>query len=589
MGQENFPNPYWYAEHGQTEEARRFWDKSEWEKRLRQWARDDYNAILYWVEPWTEHAWQTFLIRHKEFPEARELSREQSDRLIAHVNWIFQRAHELGLKNYLFTYFVVTTPAFARAHGMDREMPVSASVDHRHNLKGQMGFHFGVRNEWTRTFTEAAIAELFHTYQDLDGLNGGMGEALPGKRSTWYREAVVPGLKRSGRDPRFIVMNWMLPLEEFQEDIAPRSVYDNTWVSILANVEEFTDTKLYPSSVRWAEEAGVPNVIEIVKHNLDAGLPFNSPRLAYEMIRVYRKVENCRGFLSWLLPSNPNDLFRSALGYYGKHAGPYSEEPGVHRLTAQFGDRAAAEHFLNAFDASARITPEVSAIAWCPHDLGTSRQLMLPYWFWSEQGPRWNYFASPARGATLLPLRYYAQVVARFGRRFRDNSGADFARNEEHPGAQELFWGLGDYPSTPEAHMRRIRLLGETCFREAAEAMKSVKKNQQEAQTVFNGMQAYRLLTAYYESKVLAAISALIYHFSEGRDKAARAEAERHADEAVERYKQAIDFIWEKIDKQSGNIIGRGWDGKSYELPELIANEKREREQLAHLFAWPPQ
>src|SRR5262249_45753872 len=154
IGVEQLRNPYWYAEHGQQEEARRFWDRKEWDGRLREWAGEGYNALLYWVEPWTEHAWQTCLIRHTEFPEARELTPEQSDRLIAHVNWIFGRAHQLGLQNYLFSYFVVTTRAFARAHGLDRESPVSASVDHRHNLKEQMGYQFGVRNEHTRAFTE---------------------------------------------------------------------------------------------------------------------------------------------------------------------------------------------------------------------------------------------------------------------------------------------------------------------------------------------------------------------------------------------------------------------------------------------------
>jgi hypothetical protein len=589
MGVEQLRNPYWYEEHGQLEEARRFWDRSDWESRLKAWSKEGYNAVLYWVEPWTEHAWQTFLIRHREFPEARELTPEQSDRIIAHVNWIFRRAHQFGLKNYLFSYFVVTTRPFARAHRMDREMPLSSSVDLRHNMKGQMGFHFGVRNEQTRAFTESAIAELFQTYKDLDGLNGGMGEALPGERSTWYREAVAPGLKRSGRHPRFIVMNWMLPLEDFVEEVAPPAVYDNTWVSIMANGEMFTDARPYPNTLRWAERAGVPNIIEIVHHNFEAGFPFNSPRLAHEILTEYRKIDHCRGYLAWFLRSDPNYLLRAALGYYGKNDVPYSNKPWVDLLEERFGDRKAAEHFLRAFDASARITPEVSAIAWCPHDLGTSRQLMLPYWFWTEEDPRWSYFASPARGSSLLPLRHYARVVARLGPGFRDNNGADAARNPEHPGAQELIWGLGDYPTTPEAHMRKIRLLGEECLREAEAARRTVRKNADEAEAVLNFMKGYKLLADYYEKKVLAAVAALIYGFSDGGDRTSRIEAERLADEAVERYEAAIAFIWEKIDQKRGNIQVRGLGGKVFKLPDLIENEKQERAELSRLFRWRAQ
>src|SRR5262245_28332938 len=205
MRAEQLRNPYWYAANGQKAEAEQFWDRAYWERVLATIADEGYNAVLLMPEPWQHHAWQTFLIRHEEFPEARDYSPEDYRRVIEHVRWILHRAREKGLRTFLWTYFVVTTPAFAKAHGLDRDMPLSGAVDYRHNLRGEMGPHFGVRNELTRAFTEAAIAEVIRTYPDLDGLCGAMGEALPGKRSAWYREAVVPGLRRSGRSPVFIV------------------------------------------------------------------------------------------------------------------------------------------------------------------------------------------------------------------------------------------------------------------------------------------------------------------------------------------------------------------------------------------------
>jgi hypothetical protein len=160
------------------------------------------------------------------------------------MRWIFKRAHQLGLKHYLFTYQIVTTSAFAAAHGMAIEMPESDTVDWRHNLKHTMGAQYGIRNELTRAYTEAAIAEVFNVYKDLDGLSGGMAEALPGKRSTWFLEAVAPGLKRSGRNRVFQMMNWMLPLDEFIDDIVAKQVYDNLWVSVMHNGETLTDGRL---------------------------------------------------------------------------------------------------------------------------------------------------------------------------------------------------------------------------------------------------------------------------------------------------------------------------------------------------------
>jgi hypothetical protein len=584
MAVEQLRNPYWYEKHGQADEARRFWDKEYWDKALSEWTADGYNAVLYWVEPWTETSWQAFLIGHKEFPEARELTPEQADKVVEHVAWIFHRAHELGLRNFLFTYHVVTTTAFARAHGFDKELPVSASVDFRHDLKGQMGPAFGVRTEASRAFTQAAVAEVFRTYKDLDGLDGGMGEALPGKRSSWYREAVAPGLKGSGRKPLSLVMNWMLPLDDFLEDVAPREVYDNTWLSVHANVEMFTDARPYPMALRWAERCGLPTVFELVHHNHEAGFPVNSPRLAYEVLHEYRKVENCKGFLAWFLRSDPNDLFRKALGTYGRDGGAYADGPWIELLEKRFGDRACAEHFLKAYDAAARIPGEMSALAWVPHDLGTSRLLMLPYWYWTEEDPRWGSMVSPVRAGVLLPVRPYARTVARLGPAYRDNSGALAEHNKEHPGSQELIWGVGDYPTTPEAHLRAVRRLGAICRDHAEEALKTVRTNKDEARAVANYLRAYKLLTDYYERKVLAAIAALVYGF--GGDRSNRAEAERLADQAVERYAAAITFIWEEIDHKSGGIKVRGLDGKVFTLPEAITNEKQERARLSKLFQW---
>jgi hypothetical protein len=584
VGVEQLRNPFWYAEHGQDEEARQFWDKEFWEKTLRAWVEDGYNGILYWVEPWTETSWRSFLVRHKQFPEARELTAAQADRVVAHVGWIFRRAHELGLKNFLFNYETVTTRPFAKAHGFDRELPVSATVDFRHNLKGQMGPAFGVRSEKVRAFTEATIAEVFQTYPQLDGLYGGLGEALPGKRSAWYKEAIAPGLKASGRRPLSIVMNWMLPLDDFLADVAPREVYDNTWVSVHANVEMFTDARPYPMALRWAEQGGKPTLFELVHHNHEAGFPANSPRLAYEVVRAYRQVEGCAGFLAWYLRSDPNDLFRKALGYYGRHDVPYSAEPWLKILEARFGDRQAAVHFLRALDSSARIPAELTALAWVPHDLGTSRLLVLPYWYWTGEDPRWGDAVSPARAGVLLPVRHYAQVVARSGKGFRDNSGADAARNTEHPGSQEQIWGLGDYPITPEAHMRQIHRLGEDCERAAAEALKTVPTNRDEAQSLYRYMKAYQLLTAYYERKVLAATAALIYSF--GGDATYRREAERLADEAVARYATAASFISDQLDQKRGTLKGR-WNGKELTMPQLLEEEKKERARLPQLFKWP--
>jgi len=512
------------------------------------------------------------LIRHTEFPEARDLPDAEQEKVIEHVGWIFRRAWELGLKNFIKCMFIVTTPAFARAHGHDVDMPVSETVDWRHNYGHKTPdqshdkmVHWGLRNEKTRAFTESAIAEVFQTYPELDGFIGVMGEALPGKRSTWFKEAVVPGLKRSGRKPIFILFHWMLPLDDFLEDIVPKEVYDNTWLAIEHNGEVISDAEPYPISTRWAKQSGLPTVMQIVPHNFST-LPFNSPEFAYQMVREAKKIDNYKGIATYLTGGSLNStkwgLFARGVAYYEANDVDYSDEPWIDTLAGRFGDRQAALHFLNAYKASARITPGINQIAWSPHDGRCTDQLILKYWHWSTQNLKFSHFASPAKGAALLPLRHYARVVARYGARFRDNDGSVYKQQHDaagaalqgHTGAQELIWGHIDYQVTPEAHMRKVRQYGATCLREAEAGMPLVKTNVDQAQRLFNEMKTYKLLTDYYERKVLAAVSALIYSF--GGDPQEKERAEKLADETVELYQVAADFMWEHLDNKSGQIRG---------------------------------
>jgi hypothetical protein len=145
-------------------------------------------------------------------------------------------------------------------------------------------------------------------------------------------------------------------------------------------------------------------------------------------------------------------------------------------------------------------------------------------------------------------------------------------------------WGLGDYPITPETQMRKVRELGEECLREAELAIRTVKTNSREAQRVVDFMRTYKLLADYYERKVLAATSALIYGF--GGPESNKADAEKFADEAIARYEAAMTFMWEAIDRKTGNIRGKWLDGKPLTMFELIEREKEERAKLPQLFGW---
>jgi hypothetical protein len=133
--------------------------------------------------------------------------------------------------------------------------------------------------------------------------------------------------------------------------------------------------------------------------------------------------------------------------------------------------------------------------------------------------------------------------------------------------------------------MAKIRKMGEDSLREAETGVKEVKRNREEAERLVDLMKAYMLLSRYYEKKVAAGVQASVYFYS-GKPED-RKEALQLAGIAVNSYMQAAEFMHEKLDPVMTRLYGRPLrEGGSKLLPELIADEKKEREELPKLFHW---
>jgi len=571
-----------------------FSDKEYWSERLSLIAADGYNAVV-WMGPselfafWPDGGGGQLLLRHKEFPEARELSVEKSEQIIAQMKWLFRRAKDLGMMNFLHTHVIWFTKAFAHAHGLDHPMPISPTVIYFHNDgygppgKAKDFTNCGVRNELTRSYTEAVFAEFPQVYEDLDGFFGDLGEALPGDKGRFFKEAIAPGLRRCGRKPTFIAMHWQTPMESYLENVVPKEFYDSTWLGYHSyNSEQITDAKPYPGVFDWAEKTGLPAVVDVYPANITL-FPFNSPRFAYEMTREMRKVDNFQGFIYFEF-SKLSALFREALAYYAKNEEDYSDERWLNILTKQFDDKDAAQHMLRAYDISARIIPEACALIYSGSD-NLRREFRVPYDFFNGQY-EFSSMTSPARGQSLVPVRRYAEFVAKNPKRYKDNNGGDPTR---YPFSTSVIWGSEGgsvFDVIPPIHMKKIRVMGEESRREAEEALKTVKKDKDGAAEIYQFMKGYQLLSSYYEQKVAAATAALVYGHSHRLED--KQDAERLADAAVASYVEAASFMHEQLDPIVTRIYGRPIT-EAYSGPvisELIASEKKEREELPRIFGW---
>ncbi len=573
-------------------EAEVFWNKQYWEGLIRGWSEEGYTAVV-WYGPNEFTNGQQLLLRLEDFPEARELAPEESERLIEHLRWLFRTCAERGLQSFLLTQQIFFTKAFGQAHGLDVEMEVSPEVSHWHS-DGYPDFwrpergpvhNCGVRNEWTRAYCEALYAEVARIYPELDGFWGYLGEPLPGERSTWFREAVAPGLLRSGRRPLYVAVQWQVPLDSFLANVVGQ--YEPMWLGFHGyNSEQITDAKPYPAVVTWSERTGLPTVPDIYPANQN-WLPFNSPRFAYDIANELKRVDGVVGFLYYerhVSGTLLGPLFRKALARYAASSEVYSDEPWVDLLAAQFGSREAGRHFVAAYNAAGRIIPETCALVYAGGDV-MRKELRLPYAFFAAEHP-WQFTTSPAREARLIPIEHYAAFVARDPDRYRDNDGSDPTR---FPFYQQPVWGSeggSEYNVLPTQHMNDVRALGELCWEEAEAALPYVTQNLEQAERIRDLMQVSSYLASYYERKVAAAIAALVY--ARSRRLADRDEAERLAEEALQDYLEMARFMEERLNPYYREIAGSELHEAGATLAELIESEREDRRNMARIFGWDP-
>jgi len=561
-----------------------FWNCTAWEDRLSRWASEGYNAVV-WLGPNEFGAacmGDHLLLRHQEFPEARELAPEQNERIIAQMQVLLGRAKALGMCNLLYTHCIWVTPAFARAHGLDAPMPVSETVSKFHNIPygPYLSPNCGVRHELTRQYSEAIFVEAMEIYPDLDGYYAPIGECLPGERTSWYREAMAPAFRRCAHKPLVVAHQWQCTLEGFMKNVAPAEVYDNVWLGYHAyNSEQITDAKPYPGLVEWMETTDLSTVAAIYPANVQQ-MPFNSPRFAFDITREMKKHANLRGFLYWEFSPKLDDQFRHALAYYAANPEPYSDEPWVAQLETIVGDRACARHFLNAYNISGRIIPEMCALVFGGSDW-TKRELRLPYDLLRHA----HWATSPVRGQRIVPIGVYTQYAAS-SPMHRDRNGSEYVLP---PYSQEAIWGSEGgsvYDVLPNTHMHKVREMGEACLREAELAMQTAPAGCREAERIYAFMRGYSLLAHYYERKVAAGVAALIaMHTRTAED---RRKAEILADHTLAAYEEASAFLQGTLDGIMREIRGISMQEAAFniDLPRLLELERADRANLATLFNW---
>ena len=96
--------------------------------------------------------------------------------------------------------------------------------------------------------------------------------------------------------------------------------------------------------------------------------------------------------------------------------------------------------------------------------------------------------------------------------------------------------------------------------------------------------EAYQLLSKYSERKVQSGIVAIIYAYNHKPED--KAEAEKLPDETLSCYEEFIAHIKEHVKPLRMEMYGEKIENRGRDLKTLLAQEKKDREQLSKIFDW---
>jgi hypothetical protein len=189
-----------------------FFDRGLMLRYLDQLVQNRYNTIFFW----TGHPFPYFL-ELPRFPEARMLSPEELSRNTEHLRWFTGEATRRGIWTVFHFYNIHVSPNFAKAHereGVQVANPASTPL--------------------LEAYMRHAVSEFVKSYPNV-GLMLTAGEALRVKQEEYVRDAIVAGIRDSGKHPPLIVRQWAIDADRYREIVKPS--YDNIYTMMKHNTE----------------------------------------------------------------------------------------------------------------------------------------------------------------------------------------------------------------------------------------------------------------------------------------------------------------------------------------------------------------
>jgi hypothetical protein len=241
-----------------------FYDRKLMEGYLDELAGNGYNTIYFW----SGHPFPFFL-ELPRYPEARELSDADLRDNIAQLKWFTAEADRRGIWTVLHFYNIHVSPPFAQAHtneGVRVENKASTPL--------------------LEAYTRYCVGEFVKSYPNV-GIMLTAGEALQVKQEEFIRDAVIAGIRDSGKKPPLIVRQWCINPDRYRDIVKPE--YDNLFTMMKHNTEMLVSPYPDPRNKTWIA-FGQGHIINV---HLDTdAVPFRwgSPLFIHQMVQNWKEM-----------------------------------------------------------------------------------------------------------------------------------------------------------------------------------------------------------------------------------------------------------------------------------------------------------
>jgi hypothetical protein len=330
-----------------------FFDRSLMIRYLDELAENRYNAIFFW----NGHPFPFFL-KLPRYPEAATLNDSDLERNIEYLKWFTAEADRRGIWTVFHFYNIHVSPGFAKAHQNEGV--------HVENAKS---------TPLLENYTRYCVSEFVKSYPNV-GLMLTAGEALKVKPEEFVRDAIIPGIKDSGRSPPLIIRQWRIDPDRYRDIIKPN--YENLYTMMKHNTEMIVSPYPDPRNKTWVS-FGQNHIVNM--HEMADVKPFRwgSPIFIQQMVSIWKSM-NISGMhiypmTSWMWPASLDKadiltidrdrIWIEAFGRYGWQPDrPAAEEERFWKgkLAERFGSSIAGGAIYDFYTKTGPILPGLQNI-----------------------------------------------------------------------------------------------------------------------------------------------------------------------------------------------------------------------------------